>query len=572
MQLPVPGYPCSIAVDPRRPDRLLVATGSGIEESLDRGLHWSLVPLGAPPCSGIAFDPTRADLLYGATGQALLRSLNAGVTWNAVSIPGRVISVAVAGYGVAFAVSLDPFFTISTLFRSSDRGETWIAMPLPGAADRIELDPRSPGTLYAIGPTGIFRSTDGGGTWEPRGTGNAIAFAIDPRDPAVLYAGAVRGVLWKSVDAGGTWRPTGSALPPEVESLIVDLFSSETVYAGLFQGGLFMSTDGAATWVRADRGLMSSAIATLALDFTNPRRVLAGTSVFSKYDGAYLFGSDDGGRDWASLGTFWDVSALAVDPSDPAVIFVGSGSCKGGGCSGGISKSSDGGRSWSGALSNLNLVSAIAVNPRNPKTVLAWASVINASSYGVLRSLDGGVSWSSPGGSSPRSQFREFLFDPANPSLVYAASSEGVFRSTDEGLTWTASSSGLTDLVVSTLAINPFVPRELYAGTPSGLFKTADGSLTWRRAGFASSVTTIAVDPVDPRILYVSGDSPGLYRSANGGLTWAPVPLDSNGGLSTARITRLAIDSAGLVLHAATDSGVWELELRPPVVTVSPRS
>jgi photosystem II stability/assembly factor-like uncharacterized protein len=566
--LPVPEYPSSLAIDPRRPDRLLVPTGRGIEESLDGGFHWSLIALDTPPYDGIAFDPTRADLLYGATGQVLLRSVDAGKTWSTLSIPGLVISVAVAVNGMAFAVSLQQSTFTSTLFRSADQGQTWSAMPSPGPSQfQVELDPVSPGTLYAIAPTGIFRSTDGGGTWEPRGTGYAIGFAIDPRNPATLYAGALRGVLWKSVDAGATWQPTGSGLPDQLASLLVDPFSSETLYAGLFRGGLFVSSDSAATWLRADRGLMSSTIGTLSLASSKPGRILAGTASSSKYDSADLYLSDDGGRNWAFVRSFWDISALAVDPSDSSAILVGSGSCKGGYCSGAMWKSADGGQSWSSLLDRF--VNALVINPGDSRTILAETWGINGP-RARLRSRDSGATWETLDG--PKSQVLQFVFDPSNFSVVYAATAEGVFRSADEGTTWTSSSFGLTDPSVSTLAIDPQNPRVIYAGTKSGLFKSSDGAGAWQGTGFTEGVTAIAVDPVDPLVLCVSSDSPGLFRSADGGETWSPVPLDSSGLLSTALIVNLAIDSSGHSLHAATDFGVWDLELRAPVVTVAPRN
>ena len=567
--LPLPGYPCALAIDLRRPDRLLVATGEGVEESLDGGFHWNLIALETPPCYGIAFDPTRADVLYGATGQVLVRSQDAGATWTPLSIPGRVVSVAVAVNGTAFAVSTQQ--SISTLFRSADRGETWSAMPSPGPADfRVQLDPLSPGTLYAIAYAGIFRSTDGGATWEERGTGLATAFAIDPRNPAVLYAGDLFDDIWKSVDAGVTWRPTGSVLPSQVEFLLVDPFFTETLYAGLFIGGLFVSSDGAGTWIRADRRLMSSAIATLAVDPSNPQRIFAGSAIFTKYDSADLYRSDDGGRNWSTVGGFWDANAFAIDPRDSMVILLGSGSCKGGYCSGGIWKSSDGGQSWAALLGGADhMVEALAIHPSDSGTILVAESRFNKP-RDTLRSKDGGSSWETL--DPPKSPVRQLVFDMSNSSIVYAATTDGVFRSADEGTTWTSSSVGLTDRLVSILAIDPQTPGAIYAGTDSGLFKTSDGAATWSTTGFTQKVTAIAVDPVDPRVLFVSTDSPGLFRSGDGGQTWSPMRLDPSGLLSTANVSKLAIDSEGRSLHAATDFGVWDLELRPPAVTVSPRN
>src|SRR5574341_253651 len=121
--------------------------------------------------------------------------------------------------------------------------------PGNGGARSFAIDPTTPTTLYAGAASGIFKSTDGGTSWNRLNVGVlAITLAIDPLNPTTLYAWTANGLL-KSIDAGASWNPTGSGLPQpaDVAALVIDLLTPATLYAGTY-GGTFKSVDGGATW------------------------------------------------------------------------------------------------------------------------------------------------------------------------------------------------------------------------------------------------------------------------------------------------------------------------------------
>src|SRR5215467_12608687 len=126
---------------------------------------------------------------------------------------------------------------------------TWISHgPEGGSISAIAVDPRAPNTVYAgtLG-LGIFKSVDGGRTWEPSSSGltnrTVRALVIDPSDSRILYAGTIDGVF-RSLDAGASW--TSAGLPTDIRALAIDP-SSLTVYAGT-GSGVFRSPTGGPPW------------------------------------------------------------------------------------------------------------------------------------------------------------------------------------------------------------------------------------------------------------------------------------------------------------------------------------
>ena len=126
----------------------------------------------------------------------------------------------------------------------------------------------------AIGAA-LFKSTNGGATWQRAGyplipaSLNVENVAIDPREPATLYAAAGEQDesgegIFKSTDAGSSWRAVGLK-GHNVWALAIDPRQRQTVYAGT-DGGLFRSTDGGRNWSRFSRGLPPDGIETIAVD------------------------------------------------------------------------------------------------------------------------------------------------------------------------------------------------------------------------------------------------------------------------------------------------------------------
>ena len=269
-----------------------------------------------------------------------------------------------------------------------------------------------------------------------------------------------------------------------------------------------------------------------------------------------LLKSDNGGIDWESkdsgledsFNLTREVTALAVDPHNAANVYAGTdvfGNY--------ISTSTDVGESWSKTQVS-GRVGFITVDPRSANTVYAG---INRSS--LLKSIDGGATWSPTGLSFNTTTVSCLVTDPENSSTLYAGTGEnsfifnldtgrGIFKSTDGGATWASINAGLSDLNISALVIDPRTPATLFAATDKGLFKSADAGNTWVSSQITSSVVALAIDPQAPDILYAGarpnlqvkefddgrgnprrrkvsglGGPGGLIKSTDGGKSWSEI-------------------------------------------------
>ena len=299
----------SLAVNPSNPSTVLAATlGDGMFGSTDQGLTWNRVTLSTTDTyiRQVVFDSANPGTVYTATDGGVLKSTDAGMTWAAPSFDESYLT---------FIVAVDPLNppvlyagTNFGPFKSTDGGATWSAIN-SGITDRyvmaLAVDPADSGTVYmGTTPGGsaghIFKSTDGGATWnllalEPPDT-RLSALAIDPLSPATIYAGTSNGV-YKSLDGGQSWNSVSS---PPIWSITIDPSAPDTVYATTSGLGIFKSVDGGLNWVESDAGIpegQDRAVPTLVIDPTNPGTLYAGTIT------GEVFLSTDGAASWHPVGT-----------------------------------------------------------------------------------------------------------------------------------------------------------------------------------------------------------------------------------------------------------------------------
>jgi len=292
----------------------------------------------------------------------------------------------------------------------------WISRGLAGETIySLAIDPKTPSTLYAgvYGEEGgVFKTTDGGGSWTAAHTGLAsviiMSLAVDPELTTTLYAGTGNRGVFKSMDGGGTWNITNIGLKNSiVDALAIDPTIPTTLYAGTSGGGVFKSVDGGVHWNAANTGMPRASVSALAIDPTRPTTLYAGT-----LDG--VFKSTDGGGTWRAANTGLTgihVVALAIDPAMPTTIYAGS---SGGGS---VFKSTDAGGTWSAANTGLTGtdVLALAIDPENPATLYAGTFQL-----GVFRSTDGGGSWSLLRDGVSANVVNALVIDPEMPTTLYA--------------------------------------------------------------------------------------------------------------------------------------------------------
>jgi photosystem II stability/assembly factor-like uncharacterized protein len=504
----------------------------------------------------LAVDPASPSTIYAGGSGGVFKSVDSGGTWTAANTGLTSASVDILAIDPANPATLYVGTFYAGVFKSTDSGGTWAPANIgltTLAVTALAIDPSNTATLYAGGPDGVFRSIDAGRSWATTGLTDEYvgALAVDPSNPAVLYAGMIYRGVFKSSDSGGTWAPinTGLALQ-QVFALAVDPAHPATVYttgnaAGV--GGIFKSTDSGGTWAAADAGLTNLGfVNALAIDPSHPATLYVGASTPEpgRLNGG-LFKSTDSGGTWtaASAGlTDTQIYAVAVSPSNPALLYTGTGS--------GVFRSTDSGGTWTVTNTGLTLtnVQTLVIDPANPARLYAGTN------GGVFRSIDSGGTWTAVNAGLAAPDVQVLAIDPSNPATLYAGGSGGVFKSTDSGGTWAAASTGLAGLSVFALVVDPSNPATLYAGTGGGgVFKSIDAGGTWVAAntgltGSFVSVSSLAINPANPATLY-AGTNTGIYKSTDAGGTWS--------GLTSLGVNVLAINPANpATLYAGTGGAV----------------
>jgi photosystem II stability/assembly factor-like uncharacterized protein len=240
-----------------------------------------------------------------------------------------------------------------------------------------------------------------------------------------------------------------------------------------------------------------------------------------------IVGMGSAANTWTSLGPYGGYArALAIDPSNPAIVYVGT--------SGGVFKSTDFGASWSAVSTGLPagyIPRTLALDPRTPSTVYAGGSCGVYGPCGIYKSHDGGASWTAINAGLEDVIFVESLaIDPIDPDVIYAGTQAclegfchiaGVFKTTDGGASWGGANSGLPVgdgfSFIGSLVIDPQHPNVVYAASNDGIFKTVDAGVSWNR--LRAGGIAVAIDPRNLNTLYATGL--GVWKSTNGGASWS---------------------------------------------------
>jgi photosystem II stability/assembly factor-like uncharacterized protein len=281
--------------------------------------------------------------------------------------------------------------------------------------------------------------------------------------------------------------------------VVTDPASPSTIWVGTRANGVFRSKDSGATWQLLEEGLDDRGIIRLVID-PQSHTLYAGTD-----DG--IFKSVNGGDKWTHPKSNLKAMTLALDPSNPKVLYVRD--------QFGVKRSADGGENWSDLKgefdvgSSINGLFATTVVPGPPETAFV-------SFYREMRRIsDGGKTFTlASSGIPPTAKVQTVVADSAK-NLYAGTESEGVYKSTDGGASWKESRTGLGDTNVQALLVDPGAPSTLYAAVwKRGVFKSSDAGKTWGRVGGEPPHP-------DPVALAIDYSAPGrILVGTGGGSVW----------------------------------------------------
>ncbi len=609
-----------LAVDPRDRDVIYAGAASGgVLKSVDGGLTWDPLFDDLPTLSigALAIDPVDPEILYVGTGEA----------------NGGGGSVTYGGFGV---------------YKTTDGGLSWnnVGLEETRYIGKVVVDPIQPervyvgaaGTLFSKNDDrGVYRTTNGGIDWEQvlfiSDSTGAIDIVQDLLDTDVLYAamwerirrpdsrryGGVTSGVYKTTDGGDNWVLLTNGIPSNSSNvgrigLALSAANPSTVYAmfadavGYFMG-VYRSTDSGDSWARVNDGALQSGY------FYSSYGWWFGVIVADPADedivyahGITMYKTTDGGDSWYQVGseTHVDNHAMVIDPGDHDWVVEGD--------DGGVFISTDQGASWTKSYDlpitqfytgeiDYQSQDRLYGGTQDNGTIRTWTGGTDAwqeiyggdgfyvlvdptDSYtiyanyqygGLGKSTDGGYSFgyalNGVNEADRRNWSTPVVMDPSDPNTLYYGTYR-LYRTTSGASYWTAVSGDLTDgpgsgnLVyntITTIAVAPTDPQVIYVGTDDGnVWVTPNGGGTWYDIGAVLPerwVTRVAVDPYDALKAYVtlSGfrwDSPlpHVFATTNGGADWT----DISGDLPEIPVNDIIVDPAAVDhLYIGTDVGVY---------------
>jgi photosystem II stability/assembly factor-like uncharacterized protein len=364
------------------------------------------------------------------------------------------------------------------------------------------------------------------------------------------------------------WRNIGPFIGGRVVAVAGVPSEPNVFYFGGVQGGVWRSTDYGNEWTNISDGkipLTAQTIGALAVAPSNPKIIYAGSGErdirgdVDTGDGVYR--TSDAGRTWhyAGLRDTHVTAGLVVDPHDPNVVYAATmGHVFTSNPDRGVYKTTDGGKTWKKVL-----YAAMWQAQRVP-----WKLTSGGPGSGLYKTTDGGAHWTAisahPGfahGVFGRMGVAVAATDPRTVYAIVQARDGGVFRSRDAGATWKRVNRQMKlrqrAFYYMSIFVDPTNANTVFAPEVDDVFKSTDGGVRWLPffpPGIGGDHHIIWINPHDPKIL-LEGDDGGATVSTDGGKTWS---VETN--QPTGQYYHIALDSQFPfhVYGAAQDEGAFE--------------
>ena len=466
--------------------------------------------------------------------------------------------------------------------------------------------PGQPNLFYiGVNNGGVWKTTDAGRTWAPifddQPTGSIGALAVSPSNPNVIYVGSGEGLqrpdlstgdgMYKSIDGGKTWKHLGLRDGQQISAVIVDPKASDRVFVAVLghpyganaERGVFRSTDGGKIWEKVLYKDENTGAVALAFDPADARTVYAVLWAARQGpwengawqgDGSGLFKSTDGGTTWQPLTKGLPTIAqglgrigIGVAPSDPKRIYALVDARP----RGGLYRSDDAGESWKFINADPRIwgrgsdFAEVKVDPKNK-------DIVYSANVALLRSTDGGQSFSVFKGAPGGDDYHTVWINPDDPRIILTASDQGAVVSVNGGETWSSWYNQPTAQFYHVITDNQF-PYWVYGGQQESgsagvCSRGNDGQITfreWRPVG-VEEYGYVAPDPLNPNLIY--GGKVTRYDRTTGQVqSVAPEALRSGKyrSLRTAPLVFSTVDPKALylggnVLFKTTNGGhSWDV-------------
>lgn len=510
--------------------------------------------------SDIEIPSTQPEVYYvGAASGGIFKTVNSGTDWVPIFDEQGMLSIGdieiskinnnliYVGTGEVNAGGGSLVYDGDGIYKSTDGGSTWQSKGLPniGSVGKIVLDPNNDNTAFvgAMGPLfknssnrGVYKTTNGGDSWQQvlfvSDSTGVIDMSIHPSNGNIVYAAS-----WERIR-----RP------------------NRRQYGGI-TSGIYRTTDGGSNWTELTNGLPSIASqkGRIGIDISqsNPNVLYARyADANGSIQGVYK--TVNGGDSWSAVnssqltdvGFHWWFGGIFIDPTDENVLYNVDFE---------VQKSINGGTSWNSVFTNAH--------------VDQHAMAFNASTPGeVLLGNDGGLYYSSNGGSSavkdlklPITQFYRMYVDAQNENKIYGgAQDNSTSRTQTGGLSdWNIiyGGDGFQPLVDPT---NTNVIYALYQYGGLGKSTNNGGSFSDATNGISGADrnnwdTPICFDPNNSQILYFGTNR--LYRTTNAAGNWSAISPDLTDGPHTGNLTFGTITTISVsqfnsqVIYVGTDDG-----------------
>lgn len=478
---------------------------------------------------------------------------------------GRWVPVSGREGGTVPTIVLSPDFeadqtafaaTNTGLFRSRDGGKSWEVRGRglgSFAVQSIALSPsfKTNRTLWVgAADGGVYRSTDGGDSWTllaRLGGGSAVvALSVSPAPGSTTFmAGTLADGVFASTDKGQSWKQRNSGLPDlsVIALALSPAFPQDRTAFVAIADGLYRTTDGGGSWQRALALEAEDAVQGVAISpgYTADRTVFAGTEKQG------VLRSRDGGATWQPINRGLPglcVNALALSPDFPQDRVVAAGTGQG------VALSLDGGDSWSLVGAESQVVLGLDLSHAAPGAFPGRVVLAGLFDSGVLRSDDGGRSWAPANRGLTAYYLVGLALSPAfesDATLFTWGPSDGALRSEDGGQSWQAAAAGMEGSGALSLALSPAFASDgaLYAGTSAGVFRSLDRGASWQASGLEDQeVALVAVSPAFPKDRIVAAaTSKTIHWSPDGVAAWQELGLPAQGEAPAA--LAMAINARG---------------------------